>query len=94
MEGIKSLEKKYEAILEANAGFEKTNYKLDTEDDILAKVPQLKREQIKVSCNCQAQSRLSWIEDAHKAHRDGKVCFVKMADGWLLPRPSMQSAIF
>ena len=39
----------YQALLDANAGLEETNEWLDSEEEILAKMPLLNREQIKVS---------------------------------------------
>ncbi|KAJ5232590.1 hypothetical protein N7468_005546 [Penicillium chermesinum] len=46
-EGIKGLADKYQALLDANVGFEKTNLKLETEEEIIAKAPFFHKEQIK-----------------------------------------------
>ncbi|KAF1842427.1 fructosyl amino acid oxidase [Cucurbitaria berberidis CBS 394.84] len=46
-EGITELKEEYQALLDANAGLEETNEWLDSEDEILAKMPLLEREQIK-----------------------------------------------
>ena len=47
--GITGLKQAYQALLDANAGLEETNEWLDSEEEILAKMPLLNREQIKVS---------------------------------------------
>ena len=44
-----SLREEYQALLDANVGLEKTHEWLESEDEILAKMPLLQREQIKVS---------------------------------------------
>ena len=44
-----SLREEYQALLDANVGLEKTHEWLENEDEILAKMPLLEREQIKVS---------------------------------------------
>ena len=44
-----SLREEYQALLDANVGLEKTHEWLESEDEILAKMPLLEREQIKVS---------------------------------------------
>ncbi|OOQ91537.1 hypothetical protein PEBR_08499 [Penicillium brasilianum] len=46
-EGIAGLRRKYQSLIDANIGFEKTNTWLDNEDEILAKAPQFTREQVK-----------------------------------------------
>ncbi|CAI7628190.1 unnamed protein product [Penicillium glandicola] len=46
-EGIESLRRKHQTLIDANIGLEKTNFWLESEDDILAKAPQFTREQIK-----------------------------------------------
>ncbi|KAL4886624.1 FAD dependent oxidoreductase [Aspergillus karnatakaensis] len=46
-EGIKNLKKKHQALIEAGVGLEKTNVWLDSEEEILAKVPHFTREQVK-----------------------------------------------
>jgi sarcosine oxidase/L-pipecolate oxidase len=51
-EGIEGLKKQYQALLDADAGLDKTTEWLDNEDEILAKMPLLEREQIKVGKNC------------------------------------------
>lgn len=47
-EGIEGLRKQYKKLLDAGVGLEKTHEWLDNEDEILAKMPLLKRENIKV----------------------------------------------
>lgn len=42
---------KYQSLLDAGIGLEKTNFLLESEDEILAKAPHFTREQIKVPCN-------------------------------------------
>ncbi|KAJ4346098.1 hypothetical protein N0V95_005714 [Ascochyta clinopodiicola] len=44
--GIANLQQAYQALLDANAGLEATNQWLDSEDEILAKMPLLDRNQI------------------------------------------------
>ncbi|KAJ5669792.1 hypothetical protein N7462_010862 [Penicillium macrosclerotiorum] len=46
-EGISALRKKYQSLLDANIGLDKTNFWLDNEDDIQAKAPNFTREQLK-----------------------------------------------
>ncbi|KAL4746967.1 hypothetical protein BDW72DRAFT_183787 [Aspergillus terricola var. indicus] len=46
-EGIEGLRKKYRSLLDAGVGLEKTNFLLESEDEILAKAPHFTREQIK-----------------------------------------------
>ncbi|KAL2135308.1 hypothetical protein VTI74DRAFT_9076 [Chaetomium olivicolor] len=46
-EGIASLRRQYQSLLDANAGLEETHEWLDNEDAILAKMPLLPRDQIK-----------------------------------------------
>ncbi|KAI0018226.1 fructosyl amino acid oxidase [Xylariomycetidae sp. FL0641] len=46
-EGIESLRKQYQSLLDAGVGLEKTNEWLESEDEILAKMPLLDRDQIK-----------------------------------------------
>ncbi|KAJ5257689.1 hypothetical protein N7524_009245 [Penicillium chrysogenum] len=46
-EGIASLRRKHQDLIDANIGLEKTNIWLESEDDILAKAPHFTREQIK-----------------------------------------------
>ncbi|KAJ5615194.1 hypothetical protein N7537_000308 [Penicillium hordei] len=46
-DGIANLRKHYQSIIDANIGLEKTNWLLESEDDILEKVPAFTREQIK-----------------------------------------------
>ncbi|KAH8664732.1 fructosyl peptide oxidase [Xylariales sp. PMI_506] len=45
--GIAALRNQYKALLDAGVGLEKTTYWLEVEDEILAKVPLLQRDQIK-----------------------------------------------
>ncbi|KAH9886896.1 fructosyl peptide oxidase [Xylariomycetidae sp. FL2044] len=45
--GIASLRKQYQSLLDADAGLEKTTEWLESEDEILAKMPLLSRDQIK-----------------------------------------------
>ena len=45
--GLADLKQAYQALLDANAGLEKTTEWLDSEDEILKKMPLLDREQIK-----------------------------------------------
>lgn len=47
--GINGLRQAYQTLLDSNAGLEQTNEWLDSEDEILARMPLLRREQIKVS---------------------------------------------
>lgn len=47
-EGIEGLRRKHQALIEASVGLEKTNFLLESEDEILAKAPHFTREQIKV----------------------------------------------
>lgn len=49
-EGIENLERKYQSLLDAGIGLEKTNFWLETEDEILEKAPNFTREQVKVIC--------------------------------------------
>jgi sarcosine oxidase/L-pipecolate oxidase len=49
-EGIEGLRKKYQSLLDAGIGLEKTNFLLESEDEILAKAPHFTREQIEVPC--------------------------------------------
>ncbi|KAI5865209.1 fructosyl amino acid oxidase [Durotheca rogersii] len=46
VQGIASLRRQYQELLDADAGLEKTNDWLDSEDEILAKMPLLQRNQI------------------------------------------------
>ncbi|KAJ6104729.1 hypothetical protein N7523_011049 [Penicillium sp. IBT 18751x] len=46
-EGIENLERKYQTLLDAGIGLEKTNFWLKTEEEILAKAPNFTREQVK-----------------------------------------------
>ncbi|EMR65361.1 putative fructosyl peptide oxidase protein [Eutypa lata UCREL1] len=46
-EGVKSLRQEYQALLDANIGLAETNEWLESEDEILAKMPLLERDQIK-----------------------------------------------
>ncbi|KAJ5145341.1 hypothetical protein N7448_002733 [Penicillium atrosanguineum] len=46
-EGIENLRRKYQTLLDAGIGLEKTNVWLETEDEILAKMPNFTREQVK-----------------------------------------------
>ncbi|KAL5120643.1 hypothetical protein ACEQ8H_001391 [Pleosporales sp. CAS-2024a] len=46
-EAIAGLKSAYQALLDANAGLEATNHWLDSEDEILEKMPLLSRDQIK-----------------------------------------------
>lgn len=48
-EGIEGLRKQYKKLLDAGVGLEKTHEWLNNEDEILAKMPLLKRENIKVA---------------------------------------------
>lgn len=45
-EGIAGLKRQYQALRDANVGLEKTHEWLDNEDEILAKMPLLQRDQI------------------------------------------------
>lgn len=45
-EGIEGLREQYQALRDANAGLEKSHEWLDSEDEILAKMPLLQRDQI------------------------------------------------
>lgn len=47
-EGIASLRREYQSILDAGIGLEKSNFWVDSEDEILAKLPQFTKEQVKV----------------------------------------------
>jgi sarcosine oxidase / L-pipecolate oxidase len=47
-EGIEGLRKQYQTLLDAGVGLEKSHQWLDNEDEILAKMPLLQREKIKV----------------------------------------------
>ncbi|KAL4787001.1 FAD dependent oxidoreductase [Aspergillus varians] len=46
-EGIASVRRSYQALVDADIGLEKTNFLLESEDEILAKAPHFTREQIK-----------------------------------------------
>ncbi|KAJ5892303.1 uncharacterized protein N7473_008531 [Penicillium subrubescens] len=46
-DGIASLRRKYQSLLDAGIGLEKTNFWLDSEEEILEKAPHFTREQIK-----------------------------------------------
>ncbi|EED20883.1 sarcosine oxidase, putative [Talaromyces stipitatus ATCC 10500] len=46
-EGIANLRRKYQSLVDAGVGLEKMNIWLESEDEILAKVPQFTKEQIK-----------------------------------------------
>ncbi|KAL4918389.1 FAD dependent oxidoreductase [Aspergillus aurantiobrunneus] len=46
-EGIASLRRKHQALVDANVGLEKTNFLLESEDEILAKAPHFTRDQVK-----------------------------------------------
>nr|AXS76841.1 fructosyl peptide oxidase [synthetic construct] len=46
-EGIENLRRKYQTLLDAGIGLEKTNVWLESEDEILAKAPNFTREQVK-----------------------------------------------
>ncbi|KAK2767525.1 hypothetical protein FQN54_003682 [Arachnomyces sp. PD_36] len=46
-EGITSLRRNYQSLIDANAGLENTNIWLESEDEILARAPQFTREQVK-----------------------------------------------
>ncbi|RYO87785.1 hypothetical protein DL762_004075 [Monosporascus cannonballus] len=48
--GVESLPRQYQSLLDAGVGLEKTHEWLENEDEILAKVPLLQRDQIKASC--------------------------------------------
>ncbi|KAF5007909.1 hypothetical protein FDECE_5824 [Fusarium decemcellulare] len=45
-EGIENLKRKHQSLLKAGAGFDKTNTWLDSEDDILAKLPWFTKEHV------------------------------------------------
>ncbi|CAG7915988.1 unnamed protein product [Penicillium olsonii] len=45
-DGIAGLRRKYQSLLDANIGLEKTNWLLDSEEDILEKVPAFTKEQV------------------------------------------------
>ncbi|CAG8190609.1 unnamed protein product [Penicillium salamii] len=45
-EGIANLKRKYQSLLDANIGLEKTNWLLDSEEDILEKVPAFTKDQV------------------------------------------------
>lgn len=47
-EGLESLRQEYQSLLDANVGLDETHEWLDSEDEILAKMPLLPRDQIKV----------------------------------------------
>ncbi|KAL2812266.1 FAD dependent oxidoreductase [Aspergillus granulosus] len=46
-EGIANLKRKHQALIDVGVGLEKTNFLLDSEDEILAKLPHFTREQVK-----------------------------------------------
>ncbi|KAK8215256.1 hypothetical protein M8818_002268 [Zalaria obscura] len=46
-EGIAALRRQYQTLLDAGIGLEKTNHWLDSEDEVLSKMPLLDREKIK-----------------------------------------------
>jgi sarcosine oxidase/L-pipecolate oxidase len=48
-DGIKGLAEQYRSLMDSDAGLKETTEWLDNEDEILAKMPLLKRENIKVS---------------------------------------------
>lgn len=85
-EGIKSLRRQFQALLDAGAGLEKTNEWLDNEDAILEKMPLLERDQIKVKAD--ASKQRSGSAKVQMFDRDGKPYLVKMEGGWLRGRPS------
>ncbi|PCG97016.1 FAD dependent oxidoreductase [Penicillium occitanis (nom. inval.)] len=45
--GIASLRREYQSIIDAGIGLEKSNFWVDSEDEILAKLPQFAKEQVK-----------------------------------------------
>lgn len=49
-EGIENLRWKYQSLIDAGVGLDKTNVWLENEDEILARAPHFTREQIKVIC--------------------------------------------
>lgn len=75
-----SLRRKYQSLKDANIGLEKTNFWLDSEEEILEKAPQFTREQIKVNLNPCIDKHLA---NTHKLllNRDGRVCFAVMWAG-------------
>lgn len=85
-EGIKSLRRQFQALLDAGAGLEKTNEWLDNEDAILEKMPLLERDQIKVKAD--ASTQRSGSAKVQMFDRGGKPYLVKMEGGWLRGRPS------
>ncbi|KUL82077.1 hypothetical protein ZTR_09111 [Talaromyces verruculosus] len=46
-EGIASLRREYQSIIDTGVGLEKSNFWVDSEDEILAKLPQFTKEQVK-----------------------------------------------
>jgi hypothetical protein len=67
-------------LLDAGIGLEKTNFWLDSEEEILEKAPHFTREQIKVILSPVIGKLLA---EAHQVllNRDGRVSFAVMAAG-------------
>lgn len=70
---------------------EKTNWLLDTEEDILKKVPAFTKDQVKVMFR--AIGLIMAVADRSAGSRGGKVSSVVMGAGLLQPRPSTRSDI-
>lgn len=85
--GIEGLRSAYQALLDANAGLDATNEWLDSEDEILERMPLLQRDQIKVSIIQQLV-----LQSLMYAYRAGKQYLVKMGGGLQQPKLSMQLA--
>ena len=87
-DGIKSLREEYQALLDADCGLEETHEFLETEDEILAKMPLLEREKIKVYSDA---SIVVMIAET-VAYRGGRPYTARMEAGSPQQRPSIQSA--
>jgi hypothetical protein len=48
-DGIANLRRKYQSLIDANIGLEKTNWLLESKDEILEKIPVFTRDQIEVN---------------------------------------------
>ena len=95
-EGIASLRKLYQSLVDGGAELKESNEWLESEDEILAKMPLLQREQIKVSESRPAIRCLrlfSRADNVGPSHtRGGRPSSATTAAGWPPARQSTPSA--
>lgn len=86
-EAVAGLRREYETLV--NAGFADTHEWLDSEDQLLEKVPQLSRDSIRVRPH-RTHIPSSFVADVSVSCRAGKPSTATTEDGSPPPRPSMQ----